>query len=234
MKRSLFYAKMKFSDLLTANHNLIMTLPRFGIKLGFGDKSVDEVCKKHGVSTHFFLMLSNIYTFEDYLPSKSELMQIDLNEMISYLMASHDYYLNVQLENIETNMNVIATSCESSNGKVLQRFYSEYKNEVIKHFKYEEEIVFPYIQNLLKGQLSNDYNIHQFEDNHSNIEDKLNDLINILIKYLPSNVCQTERMTILTHIFTLSNDLNKHALIEEKILTPYVKTLEEDGCKKRI
>lgn len=231
MKQQLFTANMKLSDLLIANNSLISTLPRFGIELGFGDKSVNEVCKKFNISARFFLMISNIYTFDDYLPSKEELMQLNLNEMIPYLLASHNYYLNTQLANIEQNMKKIADACELSNGKVLQRFFSEYKEEVIKHFKYEEEIVFPYIKGLLNGKKSTNYNIHVFEENHSNIEDKLTDLINILIKYLPGNVCQNERITILAHIFSLSSDLGKHALIEEKILTPYVETLEKNDCK---
>ncbi|MDD4848615.1 MAG: hemerythrin domain-containing protein [Bacteroidales bacterium] len=231
MNNTLFTAKMKFADVLLINNNLILMLSRFGIALGFGDKNVDEVCRQYHVSTKFFLLLSNVYTFEDYLPTKSELMQIDMKEMIPYLLASHDYYLNERLQVIEQNMQIITQSCSLGNGAVLQRFFSEYKEEVIKHFRYEEETVFPYIKNLLRGEKSTAYNIHQFEENHSNIEDKLTDLINILIKYLPSELCQNERISVLSDIFILSADLSKHALIEEKILAPYVETLEENGSK---
>lgn len=231
MTNSLFTVKMKLADILIENPSLIIMLSRFGIDLGFGDKNVDEVCKMYNVSTNFFLILCNVYTFQDYLPSKSELQQINMNDMIPYLLASHDYYLNFQLANIEKDMNKITKSCNPSNGDILRKFFSEYKDEVIKHFKYEEETVFPYIKNLLNGEKSNVYNIHQFEENHSNIEDKLTDLINILIKYLPSTYAQKERVFVLSSLFILSEDLIKHSLIEEKILAPYVETLEKYGSK---
>lgn len=231
MTNLLFTAKMKLADILIDHPRLIIMLSRFGIELGFGDKNVEEVCKMHKVSTDFFLILCNVYTFQDYLPSKSELKQINMNEMISYLLASHDYYLNNQLVNIELNMNEITKSCNPSNGDILKRFFSEYKIEVIKHFKYEEEIVFPYIKDLLNGKKSSAYNIHQFEENHSNIEDKLTDLINIILKYLPNGFAQKERVSVLSSLFILSEDLTKHSLIEDKILAPYVETLERDGSK---
>ena len=112
---------------------------------------------------------------------------------------------------------------------MLQRFFDVYKDEVINHFDYEENVVFPYIQNLPKHKNDKSYSIDQFEKNHSNIEDKLSDLINILIKYIPENVAQQERIDALADIFILVADLNKHTLIENKILIPYVVKIEQNG-----
>ena len=44
------------SDLIQANYRLLRVLPRFGIHLGFGDKSVAEVCRAQGVSMELFLL----------------------------------------------------------------------------------------------------------------------------------------------------------------------------------
>ena len=43
---------MKLSDLLIRNPQLILMLPRFDIGLGFGDKRVVDICKKHNVNFH--------------------------------------------------------------------------------------------------------------------------------------------------------------------------------------
>ena len=39
----------KLSDLIIDNYSILMVMSRFGISLGFGDKSVREVCLSHGV-----------------------------------------------------------------------------------------------------------------------------------------------------------------------------------------
>jgi len=225
MRSSLFTAKMKLSDMLFANYNLIFILSRFGIKLGFGEKTVEEVCAKHGVSTSLFLMISNVNTFDNYYPNNDELKSLNLKELISYLHASHVYYQEDRLQAIEENLD--ALYADNKDYKIIiGRFFSEYKNEVINHFNYEEKVVFPYINDLMNDKSSANYNIDQFEKNHSNIEDKLDDLINILIKYLPESGNDNKRADVLFTIFLFAKDLTKHSLIENKILTPWVKQIE--------
>ena len=48
MKQLLLSGSMKMSDLIQANYALLTVLPRFGIHLGFGDRSVAEVCRAQG------------------------------------------------------------------------------------------------------------------------------------------------------------------------------------------
>ena len=69
--------------------------------------------------------------------------------------------------------------------------------------------MFPYITALRKGEKT-DYSIDQFRHNHSNIEDALEDMTNILIKYLPGNILPSERVCIATDIIELSADLSSH------------------------
>ncbi|MDL2227358.1 hemerythrin domain-containing protein [Odoribacter sp. OttesenSCG-928-L07] len=226
MPRNLFTANMKLSDLLFANYNLIFILSRFGIKLGFGEKTVEEVCLKYGVSTSFFLMIANVTTFENYYPEINEIQSLNVEELINYLHASHIYYREDKIKSIEKQLNNLYE--DNKDYKIIfNRFFSEYKNEVINHFDYEEDIVFPYIKDLMHNKISVNYNINRFEKNHSNIEDKLDDLINILIKYLPVEGNDKKREEILFTVFLFSKDLYKHNLIEEKILIPWVKQIEE-------
>jgi regulator of cell morphogenesis and NO signaling len=109
---------------------------------------------------------------------------------------------------------------------MLDHFYNEYKREMVKHFQYEEEIVFPYIESLRHGGSTSSYSIDQFRHNHSNIEDALEDMTNILIKYLPGDILPSERICIATDIMELSADLTTHSRIEEHILIPFVESLE--------
>ena len=81
---------------------------------------------------------------------------------------------------------------------------------------------------MIHGVHTEGYSIEQFEENHSNIEDKLEDLKNILIKYLPGEVPAEELNRTLFNVFPLEDDLGRHALIEDKVLVPYVMQLEEN------
>lgn len=225
---TLFSPKMKMSEMLLSNPSLVAMLPRFGIELGFGEKKVCEVCDKYGISTPFFLLVCNVYSHDEYLPNEEEIDSIDMTGLVPYLLASHKYYLEERISSIELKMKNISENCDPRYGSIIQKFFSVYKGEVINHFKYEEGTVFPYIKNLIKGEHQKTYNIEQYESNHSNIEDKLADLTNILIKYLPSNISQKDRISALSDIFSLSSDLKKHSLIEDKILVPYVEVLESN------
>jgi regulator of cell morphogenesis and NO signaling len=227
MKYALFNAKMKLSDLLFANYNLLLVLSRFGIKLGFGEKSVEEVCNKYNISSPLFLVVANVSTYSEYSPDESEIVLLNVNELLDYLHASHIYYLEDKISSIEKQLKELYSKDEKRYGEMIERFFSEYKNEVVNHFSYEENTVFPYIRGLLKQNTKINYHINQFEKNHSNIEDKLTDLINILIKYLPENERNKEKENVLFNIFLFTKDLNKHILIENKVLIPCVKLIEE-------
>jgi regulator of cell morphogenesis and NO signaling len=218
---------MKLSDLLFADYNLVLTLSRFGIKLGFGEKNVEEVCQKHNVSAPLFLMVANVSAHNEYFPNNNEIASLDVNELINYLQASHTYYLEDKITSIETQLNGLFSESKEGYGEIINRFFSEYKNEVVNHFNYEENTVFPYVRNLLAQKTSVNYHINQFEKNHSNIEDKLTDLINILIKHLPESDKNRDRENVFFTVFLFARDLNKHTLIENKILIPCVQLIED-------
>ena len=113
--------------------------------------------------------------------------------------------------------------------KLIDKFYDDYDNEVNSHFMYEESVVFPYIESLMadKCMECGKYSISQFEHNHSNINEKLNDLKNIIIKYLTEEYSSPLRFELLNDIYSVENDLRKHSLIENKLLIPLVEKLEK-------
>lgn len=217
----------KMSELVLSNPKLIQMLSRFGIELGFGDQSVKEVCSKAGVQPYFFLIVCNLYTNPDFIPSEELLKSADVNSVIRYLSNSHKYYIEERIPHIENHLDRIIQACPEKFGNTLQRFFKEYKNEVKNHFIYEEEVVFPYVNSLADESAKNRFTINEFKSNHSNIEDKLSDLMNILIKYLPAGIFPKERIEISLDIMDLSSDLSCHTLVEERLLVPFVEYIEK-------
>ena len=225
-RKPIFSEKSKLYEMIADNPKLLQLLPRFGIQLGFGDHSVSEVCQQNHVSTRLFLMVCSLH-FDPETPIRIEAPnEEDLSSILSYLNASHRFYLDDRFPHIEEHLGRIIKAAGTKYGNMLSHFYNEYKHEMVKHFQYEEEVVFPYIEALRKGGKTGAYSIDQFRHNHSNIEDALEDMTNILIKYLPGDILPDERVCIATDIMELSADLVSHSLIEEQILTPYVEALE--------
>ena len=105
-------------------------------------------------------------------------------------------------------------------------FYKEYKAEVEEHFAHEERDVFPHIRALMGGERDTTYSIDKFIATHSDIEGKLDDLLNIVFKYLPPQVDDDNVMDVVDDILRLREDLKKHTFIEEKIMVPLVQHLE--------
>ena len=158
---------------------------------------------------------------------EEEIEEIDVDQLIAYLKRSHLYYLDNRLAAIEQKLNDIGETCPVEHRQILNRFFEGYKNEVISHFEYEERTVFPYILDVTVGSRPKDYRIEVFKENHSNIDDKLNDLKNIIMKYLQGSARGEEKINLLFDIFSLEEDLSKHSLIEDKILVPFVLKLEQ-------
>ena len=57
--------------------------------------------------------------------------------------------------------------------------------------------------------LPESYHIHDYAEAHDNIEDKLNDLTQIIFKYLPGNVSPEDSIDVVFDIFQLSADLKQ-------------------------
>lgn len=226
---SVFYTKRtKMADVVAADSNILSILHRLKINLGFGDSTVEEVCRYYNLSTDLFLIICNIYSFNDYKPCIESLQDNDIRHITGYLRASHSYYKEVCFPNIHSKIHSFVSGLDELSRKLLDKFYDDYDNEVINHFMYEENVVFPYIYSLLAHEQGDkEFCISKFHKNHSNIGEKLNDLKNIIMKYLPSKYTTSLSFEILKDIFDIENDLYKHSLIENILLVPLVEKIEK-------
>ena len=122
-------------------------------------------------------------------------------------------------------------------GLLIRNFFDEYRNELIKHVDREEQQIYPYVLQLekayLSGQLTPAMEIQlrnnplaAYEVEHENVEEKLFDLKNIFIQYLPAPKNDKLCYQILRELFTLEKELNEHARLEGLILVPKVNAME--------
>lgn len=249
MKEYLYNESDNLSALVTAQPDLLLTLSHFGIPLGFGDKSIGEVCRKNGVDPQFFLLICQVYSNDSYLPSHAILMNTPMQGLVPYLLRSHDYYLNRRLPHIGHHLDKIAAMLPQRAGKAIKSFFNDYLAEVREHFEHEERTVYPHITRLLnRDKDDGSFAIKEYLLSHGNLEDKLSDLVQIIFKYLPDcrdkanqtspapiylrgGATDDDSIDMIFDILQLSRDLRKHSLIEDKILGPYVKQLEKTAAQ---
>ncbi|MDR0541779.1 MAG: hemerythrin domain-containing protein, partial [Dysgonamonadaceae bacterium] len=138
-----------------------------------------------------------------------------------------DYLKNRMPEVIEQVLNLV-DRCRMKHGEMLMGFCEKYRQEVVAHFDYEEQVVFPYIRALLEGKKTDSYKIKEYERNHSNLDAALNDLKNIIIKYLPPECTIEKCRNVLIDLFLFESDLSKHTLLEDQILIALVERIEHN------
>lgn len=234
---------MKLADVILHDYSLVPVVSRFGIKLGFGDKTIEEVCEKQNVELDFFLTILNVFHDPKVLdPKKLQGFPVEL--LIDYLKNAHVYYLDNKIPEIELLIEEMVDELDGDTEPyfLLQKFFKEYIKELKKHIDREENLVYPYVLKLNSTvsapsvstsimTLIKEYSITLYEEEHDNVEEKLTDLKNIIIKYLPPGRSQKTRFKLLVELSALEKDLHDHSRIEDMILVPMVEMLEKKVLK---
>lgn len=217
----------KMSDLICDNYSLLMVMSRFGLSLGFGDKNVKDVCEAQNVDYRTFLAVANFISEEQYSYSGDE-NSFSIHALMDYLKRAHTYFLDFNLPVMRRKL-IEAIDCSAANNDVaylILKFFNEYAKEVRRHMEYENEAVFTYVEQLLQGKLSQDYNIATFASKHNQIEIKLKELKNIIIKYYPEKENNNLLNAVLFDIFNCEQDLASHCQVEDYMFVPAVAQIE--------
>lgn len=228
----------KMAEVIYLNHHLLSVIHKTGITLGFGDATVREVSERSGLNPDFVVAILNTYNDHTYLPEE-HLTSFSVAEIVEYLRRSHRAYILEQLPELALLFEQYANETKSSsyNG-LIRNFFDEYRSEMEKHFYSEDEYMFPYalaVEQALAGEhipaemehQFREYTITDFQREHTNIEEKLDDLTNLIIKYVPQESDSLLPFQILEKLFHLNNDLDDHSRIEEKVLIPKVIKMED-------
>ena len=216
----------RMSDLIGEDYSLLTVLSRFNISLGFGDRSVAQVCEQHGVDTRTFLSVVNFLCENDYsLEPESD--STDLPSLISYLKNAHCYFLAFKLPLIRVKLVEATASAPKGVSLLILRFFDEYVTEVKRHMEYEDRTVFTYVERLLEKAPLPDYNIGVFRKRHMPVGAKLSELKNIIIKYYPAGESSNLLNEVLFDIFSCERDLQEHCRVEDYLFVPLIARMEK-------
>ena len=223
--QKMYEADDKMISLIRDNYDLLQSLGSFGINLGFGDKTVQETCEDNNVDTYTFLAVVN-FAINGYGEFETD-DKISVPTLLHYLEASHAYFLDFQLPYIRRELTESLNENDSL-ARLILRFYDEYAREIRLHMKYEQKTLFPYVESLLEGHPTNDYNVETFSKHHGAADKKLRELKLLIIKYLPQDGLHNNQLTATLHdIYENEVWLRQHAEVEDHIFVPAIRRLEQ-------
>lgn len=225
--KSTFKPQQKMVDLIMENPYILLMLQHFEIDFRVKDKSVSQICEENNVSEPLFLAIGNLYNgFHPSAPE--ELTKNDIHVIVRFLKNSHNYYRHVKYPEIDDYIKQLYEDNNEKEIRLIEQFFDEYFREVTEHLDYEDDIAFVYFLNLIaeKPDTLNVFSALEYSTHHTDIESKLSDLKNLLLKHISLNDNLSLRRKLLFALFELEFDLYIHSLIEERILIPLGKKIE--------
>jgi len=231
-KKIYFTPELKISEIIPDNPYLLLFFEHFGVTLPVKDKTIQAVCDEHNLNSALVIWFANLFNGVNNV-SEPKLSFDDTRAIIHYLKNSHEFYSHEIYPEILNTIEHLAEINHSSEMGLVKKFFTEYFNEVTEHLDYENNVVFPYVLDLYERIKSSglenkkkEYSVVEYRDHHNDIEEKLDDLKKLLIKYLPEKSDRILRRKLLFSLFELEYDLNVHSQIEEHILIPLVEKME--------
>ncbi len=229
--------KTKLADIINLNYQVVPLLNRFDIFFGFGDKTVEHVCAEKNINQDFFVEIINAFLDREFYP-RENLQKFQLKLIVDYLRKTHTYYLENKIPRIERLINeLIENCCDSNIAKVslIQKFYHEFKNEITEHINFEDNIFYPFVLKVEKLYTNNestqnleDFPFVEYTEEHSNVEGKINDLKNLIIKYIPIERNIETANELLYQLFEFEKDLQDHQRIEDRVLVQKLKRMTKE------
>ena len=213
------------SSLVGNHYDILQVMSRFGIRVGFGDKSLREVCEGAGVDCETFLAVVEFVL--DGFNTKHDSYDISVESLLQYLRQSHQYFLEFYLPMIRRKL---LDGIEMRSGDVsflILKFFDEYSREVRTHMEYEENTVFEYVASLLEGKSPGNYSISTYSDHHGEVSSKMRELKNLILKYCPDGTDVNLLNAALYDIYRCEQELESHCMIEDSIFVPAIEKLEK-------
>ncbi len=184
---------------------------RFGLPLGVGEKTIDEVCQANDIDTYTFLAVINYaisHTRSTTEPHTQPLLwgdDIHLPTLLKYIHSAHTYFLDFQLPRIRQHLLHAITTPQTKDERIqtlIVKFYDDYVDEIRTHIEHEDQ------QALY---------LHESDDEH--MANKLKELKDLIIKYYPQQV-DSMLFTALHEIDEVEEEMALHCGVEDDILTP--------------
>jgi len=214
----------RMSALIGENYPALLVLSRFGIALGFGDKTIDEVCAENSVDVNTFLAVVNLMT-NDNRRNSDVSTGLSPECLIAYLEQSHHFFLKFRLPEMRNKLVAALNDEETDLNAAILVYFDNFVKALRKHTLNEDRKIFPYVRALMKGEKQTIKPI-VLGKQHEQIQRRLTEFKNVLIKYYPARKTN-EINSFLFDVFNCERDLASHNAVEEYLFQPEIEILEK-------
>ena len=197
------------ADVLARHNELIPVLNRFGIRIGVGERTVQEICLEHHLNPDLILTVLNVYLDDTYLP-ESSLTLFDAEPISDYIRHTVENYLHALVPNIEVHLNALIATADNENKELgmLRMLFLKFKERMTNYLQKNAEY-------------SDDFP-----------DDLLHDLKNILIKHLSVEHNQNLSYAVIYSLHAFEKDLSAHNRLRNKVLQPKLNELDSYGIRQ--
>ncbi len=211
----------KLSEIILHDPSTITVLDRFGISLGVGDLDVAQACLQHNINVNFFTAILNTFIHEDYFP-QDVLAQFSASEIVDYLSKTNSYYQHNVLPNIDRHFSFLIAKAPSRNNNliIMKQFFDEVKSELLQRINNDSDCLFPTVASHSTTCIHHCCDAVTNHDCTDTIEDKINDLINMLVVHLRGDYDHNLGFAVVFAVFSLKKDIKQNNRIRNRILRP--------------
>ncbi len=217
----------KLSQIIIDDPTILSVLSRFGISLGVGDMTIEQICQQKKMNVVFFTTILNTFRDPDFFPEKI-LYSFEAHLIVDYLKKTNQTYLQFQLPNIERHLHLLISKSDAQNSNLLiiMKFFSEVKAQLMKRIDDDKYRWFPEI---LALENSDDNKVEStviaFDESNDSIEDKINDLISMFVVHLTGDYDINLGQAVLLALDSLKKDIAQNNRIRKRILMPLYQAL---------
>lgn len=213
----------KMITLIANDYRYLQVLSRFGIPLGFSDKTIEEVCKNENVDGDTFISIVNFLN-TGKIPDISKLSLIAL---LQYLQQSHIYFLDFCLPGIRRKLLDGINLKDSDVSFLIIKLFDEYVDGIRQHMHEEEKHLFQHVKNIAdKGNshIKTESAFPVYSQHHEEVGSKLRELKNIIIKYCPTDASANLLNDAMFDLYRCEEELGSHCKIEDLLLLPAIQS----------
>ena len=211
----------KLSDIVIAEPSALTVLNRFGIRLGLGDLTVARACTQLDIDPDFMVTILNTYLHEAYFPERIE-ATFKASTIVNYLGQTNNYYIHFHLQVIERHFGLLISKSDPANNNLglMLKFFIEVKQQLLDRIADDRDRWFPSILEAEATATAIETFIRPDEGDVDTVEDKLTDLINMMVIHLSGNYDGNLALAVLMALVSLKNDLVQNNRIRNRLLRP--------------
>ena len=233
MMETVFKSTDKLSFVIQNDYRLLQVMGRFGMTIGFGEKTILDVCQQCNVDVNAFLAVMN-YVKNNTIDSIGSISSKEgVASLLKYLKNSHRYFLDYQFPSMRRSL-IDSIEMQNEIAFLVLKYYDIYVEEVRLHMANEDDTTFAWVEQMLNDDSTLSESGQLLSRHHDSIEKKLGELKKLFLQYYPQKDNNNELNSVVIELYRTEEEPRSHCLIEDNLFTPAVRKLENKQKQNRV